>query len=147
MCSISATSEVAPINNTVASISNTNSNSNSNSNINNNINNVNNTFTGPLMNNGSRDTTSSADIQKLQQQLQDIKEQVKNSPFVAPLIQQQKTGGDGIFFLLHVSFALGFFLFQYYWPAIFSILSLFSYSNNKLCCYFADDVSSLPGQT
>lgn len=31
---------------------------------------------GPLMNNGGRDTTSSSDIQKLQQQLQDIKEQV-----------------------------------------------------------------------
>ncbi|XP_039281282.1 E3 ubiquitin-protein ligase MIB1 [Nilaparvata lugens] len=30
---------------------------------------------GPLMNNGSRDSTSSSDIQKLQQQLQDIKEQ------------------------------------------------------------------------
>lgn len=31
---------------------------------------------GPLMNNGGRDTTNSNDIQKLQQQLQDIKEQV-----------------------------------------------------------------------
>lgn len=32
---------------------------------------------GPIMNNGGRDTTNSNDIQKLQQQLQDIKEQVK----------------------------------------------------------------------
>lgn len=31
---------------------------------------------GPLMNNGGRDTNNSNDIQKLQQQLQDIKEQV-----------------------------------------------------------------------
>lgn len=31
---------------------------------------------GPLMNNGGRDTTNTNDIQKLQQQLQDIKEQV-----------------------------------------------------------------------
>jgi E3 ubiquitin-protein ligase mind-bomb len=30
---------------------------------------------GPLMNNGGRDTNNSNDIQKLQQQLQDIKEQ------------------------------------------------------------------------
>ncbi|RZF46047.1 hypothetical protein LSTR_LSTR004760 [Laodelphax striatellus] len=30
---------------------------------------------GPILNNGSRDSTSSSDIQKLQQQLQDIKEQ------------------------------------------------------------------------
>jgi E3 ubiquitin-protein ligase mind-bomb len=82
----SAPSEVAPINNSTASISNnsnTNSINNSNSNINNNINNVNNTFPGPLMNNGSRDTTSSADIQKLQQQLQDIKEQV-NTTLLTP---------------------------------------------------------------
>lgn len=32
---------------------------------------------GPIMNNGGRDTTNSNDIQKLQQQLQDIKEQVR----------------------------------------------------------------------
>ncbi|XP_065331956.1 E3 ubiquitin-protein ligase MIB1 [Cloeon dipterum] len=56
-----STSEVAPNNNAT------------NSNINSNINSVN--YQPPLMNNGSRDTTSSADIQKLQQQLQDIKEQ------------------------------------------------------------------------
>lgn len=31
---------------------------------------------GPIMNNGGRDTVNSNDIQKLQQQLQDIKEQV-----------------------------------------------------------------------
>lgn len=31
---------------------------------------------GPIMNNGGRDTTNTNDIQKLQQQLQDIKEQV-----------------------------------------------------------------------
>jgi len=31
---------------------------------------------GPIMNNGGRDTTNVNDIQKLQQQLQDIKEQV-----------------------------------------------------------------------
>ena len=31
---------------------------------------------GPLMNNGGRDTSNNSDIQKLQQQLQDIKEQV-----------------------------------------------------------------------
>ncbi|CAB3369216.1 Hypothetical predicted protein, partial [Cloeon dipterum] len=59
--STTSTSEVAPNNNAT------------NSNINSNINNVN--YQPPLMNNGSRDTTSSADIQKLQQQLQDIKEQ------------------------------------------------------------------------
>lgn len=39
--------------------------------------------TGALMNNGSRDT-STYDIQKLQQQLQDIKEQVFNSTFCFP---------------------------------------------------------------
>lgn len=33
---------------------------------------------GPIMNNGGRDTTNSNDIQKLQQQLQDIKEQVQS---------------------------------------------------------------------
>lgn len=32
---------------------------------------------GPIMNNGGRDTTNTNDIQKLQQQLQDIKEQVQ----------------------------------------------------------------------
>lgn len=32
---------------------------------------------GPLMNNGGRDTNNTNDIQKLQQQLQDIKEQVR----------------------------------------------------------------------
>ena len=36
--------------------------------------------TGPLMNNGSRDM-SSADLQKLQQQLHDIKEQVSISTY------------------------------------------------------------------
>jgi hypothetical protein len=35
---------------------------------------------GPLMNNGARDV-SNGDIQKLQQQLQDIKEQVNNHQF------------------------------------------------------------------
>lgn len=36
---------------------------------------------GPLMNNGGRDTNNSNDIQKLQQQLQDIKDQVSVGRF------------------------------------------------------------------
>lgn len=41
------------------------------------------TAQGPLMNNGGRDTSSSSDIQKLQQQLQDIKEQVSQPKIIS----------------------------------------------------------------